>query len=184
MDILIRKPKSKSLLFIQIFHDNHLLFSPDSSHHPKRRQLMDETFLLVKSLTKRFKSASGVFSDQLIPCHKSLRSLTGACNLSRFRCQVPCASCQVHLKWDLYKSPPPTYGQVGGSYMRCVRRKPKKCHHVLLVCGIITLTTLQCLRLSHQFLILSWGEIFAKLVFCSRKGTRESRKNALCYEKF
>ena len=79
---------------------------------------MDETFLLVKSLTKRFKSASGVLSDQLIPCHKSLRSLAGAYNLSRLRCQVPFArcqlpgaSCQVHLKWDLYKSAPPTYDQ-------------------------------------------------------------------------
>ena len=102
-----------------------------------------------------------------------------SCQVTCARCQVPCASCQVHLKWDLYKSPPPTYGQVGGSYMRCVRRKPKKCHHVLLVCGIITLTTLQCLRLSHQFLILSWGEIFAKLVFCSKKGTRDSRKKYL-----
>ena len=93
--ILIRKPKFKSLLLIQIFHDNHLLFSPNDKRHRKRRHLMDETFLLVKSLTKRFKSASGVLSDQLIPCHESLRCLTDACNLSRLRCQVPGAMCQV-----------------------------------------------------------------------------------------
>ena len=153
---------------------------------------MDETFLLVKSLTKRFKSATGVLTDQLIPCHKSLRSLTGACNLSRLRQQVPCvrrqvsgarchvpgASCQVHLKRDLYKSAPPTHDQkqVGGSYMRCIKRKPKKCHHVLLVCDIITLTTLQCLQIVPSISYIKLGRNICQISFVPKKEPVKAEK--------